>query len=120
DFLKFLEHYNMTNFTLVEGNHDILGEYPESIRVTQELKQGPFSFTHIKKETDLFNISGHIHPGVTIRGKAKQSITMPCFHFTDKAGLLPAFGQFTGIKKIRPKKSDRVYGIVNHTIIELT
>ena len=120
DFILFLNHYDAINFTLVEGNHDILEEYPASLKVEQELEMGPFSFTHIKKETSMYNISGHIHPGVTIRGRAKQSVSMPCFCFADGYGYLPAFGQFTGIKKIRPKKADRVYGIVDQSIIELT
>ncbi len=120
DFMKFLNHYDSLSFTLVEGNHDILDEYPKSIALVSELELDPFSFTHIRKESELFNISGHIHPGVTVRGRAKQSVTMPCFYFTETYGLLPAFGQFTGIKKIRPKKADRVYGVVEQSIIELT
>ena len=120
DFVAFLHHYDSVRFTLVEGNHDILEEYPQSLDVVDELELGPFSFTHIRKETIRYNISGHIHPGVTIRGRAKQSVTMACFCFADDYGLLPAFGQFTGIKKIRPKKSDRVYGVVDRSIIELT
>ncbi|SNT26380.1 putative phosphoesterase [Ekhidna lutea] len=120
DFLRFLELYKFIDFILVEGNHDILTEYPPTLTRTLKLELHPFSFTHIKEPSDMYNISGHIHPGVSIRGKGRQSITMPCFYFAKDYGVLPAFGQFTGIKKIRPKKEDRVYGIAEGSVIELT
>ncbi|WP_420318404.1 ligase-associated DNA damage response endonuclease PdeM [Ekhidna sp.] len=120
DFLNFLRVYDFVEFTLVEGNHDILSEYPPSLGITRQLDLDPFSFTHIKDATKFYNLSGHIHPGVSIRGRARQSITLPCFCFTHDHAFLPAFGQFTGIKKIRPKKTDKVYGIAEGQVIELT
>ena len=120
DFLSFLKVYDFIEFILVEGNHDILSEYPKSLTVLPVLEIPPFSFTHIRQESKLYNLSGHIHPGVSVRGRGRQSITMPCFYFTSTHGLLPAFGEFTGIKKIRPKKDDRVFGVADRTIIELT
>ena len=120
DFLTFLQVFDTIDFTLVEGNHDILTEYPASLFVTTHLEMEPFSFSHYKESSSFYNISGHIHPGVIVRGKARQSITMPCFYFTEHFGVLPAFGQFTGVKKIRPKKGDRVYGVAEGNVIELT
>lgn len=120
DFLTFLEIFDAIDFTLVEGNHDILSEYPSSLFTTPKLETGPFSFTHDRVSSELYNISGHIHPGVLVRGKGRQSITMPCFYFASDFGVLPAFGQFTGIKKIKPKEGDRVYGIAESEVIELT
>lgn len=120
DFLRFMEIYNSHEFILVEGNHDILSEYPEDLILTTKLDIEPFTFTHIREESKYFNLSGHIHPGVSIKGKGRQSITMPCFYFSSTYGLLPAFGQFTGIKKIRPKSDDQVFGIADSVVIELT
>lgn len=120
DFLRFLEVYDHVEFTLVEGNHDVLDEYPKSLEVTPLLEIPPFSFTHIKEESRYYNLSGHLHPGISVKGKARQSITLPCFFFANNHGLLPAFGQFTGIKKIRPKKEDHVFGIAEGRVIELT
>lgn len=120
DFLTFLDVFDSIDFTLVEGNHDILSEYPSTLRTIPRLEMGPFSFTHDMEASELYNISGHIHPGVIIRGKGRQSITMPCFYFSSGFGVLPAFGQFTGIKKIKPKEDDRVYGIAEGKVIELT
>ncbi|MEP1032880.1 ligase-associated DNA damage response endonuclease PdeM [Ekhidna sp.] len=120
DFLRFLEVYDFVKFTLIEGNHDILDNYPLALEMTPLLHLSPFSFTHIKEESSYYNLSGHLHPGITIKGKARQSITMPCFCFSNNHGLLPAFGQFTGIKKIHPQKEDRVFGIAEGIVIELT
>lgn len=120
DFVRFIELYDFVNFILVEGNHDILTEYPQSLSLTPKLDIAPFSFTHIKEESMYYNVSGHIHPGVSIRGKGRQSITLPCFYFAEKYAIMPAFGQFTGIKKIRPKQRDLVFGIAQERVIELT
>lgn len=120
DFLRFLEIYQSLEFILVEGNHDILSEYPEDLKLTPKLDMKPFTFTHIQEDSKYFNLSGHIHPGVSVKGKGRQSITMPCYYFSYDHGFLPAFGQFTGIKKIRPKKDDQVFGIADGVVIELT
>ncbi|GAB4244154.1 MAG: ligase-associated DNA damage response endonuclease PdeM [Ekhidna sp.] len=119
DFIHFLQVHEGVKFTLVEGNHDILEEYPATLHVVNRMELGPFSFTHILEEDSFFNISGHIHPGVRITGKARQGITLPCFHFTDSHAIMPAFGQFTGIKKIKPKKGDRIFAVAEDRVIEL-
>ena len=119
DFLKFLEVHDQIKFTLVEGNHDILTNYPKQLMLTTKLNCGPFSFTHIQQADDLYNISGHIHPGVLIRGKARQGMVMSCFLFGEEFAIMPAFGQFTGVKKIKPKKTDRVFAIAEDNVIEL-
>lgn len=120
DFLQFLAVYDDVKFSLIEGNHDILDEYPAALTVTPLLELPPFSFTHIKEKSPLYNLSGHLHPGILVRGKARQSITLPCYYFSNDHALLPAFGQFTGLKKIRPKKEDQVFGIAEGQVIELT
>lgn len=119
DFLRFLEMYDHIQFILVEGNHDILDEYPASLQVVPILERIPFSFTHIAEDHELFNISGHIHPGVGIKGKARQGLTMPCFWFKEKNAIIPAFGQFTGIKKIKPSDTDKVFAVADQKVIEL-
>jgi hypothetical protein len=50
-------------------------------------------------------------------GKGRQAITLPCFYFGKQQGLLPAFGAFTGIARIRPKKNDRVYVIAENKVM---
>ena len=118
-FLVFIEVHHQVQFILIEGNHDILTNYPSALQVTPRLVEGPFSFTHMMEEGDKYNISGHIHPGVSVKGKGRQTITMPCFLFSKNYGLMPAFGQFTGLKKIKPNSDDRVFAIAEGFVIEL-
>lgn len=110
---------------LVLGNHDImpLSVYDEiGINVQpEELIEGPFQFTHdpdVECKPDHFQVSGHLHPGVKLRGKGRQSEVIACFWFGQEQGLLPAFGQLTGKYVIRPKMGDKVFGIAGNEIIE--
>ena len=119
DFLNFLHAHNDIEYTLIEGNHDILTEYPKPLNVTKKLVLHPFSFTHVKEKDAYYNISGHIHPGVTVAKKTRMGMTFPCFLFAKDYALLPAFGQFTGIKKISPNKGDRVFVIGDDRVFEL-
>ena len=119
DFVQFLKAYPGIEFVLIQGNHDILSHYPEELKVVLRLNEHPFSFTHIREDDQLYNISGHIHPGITVRGTARQGMTLPCFLFSQCYAVLPAFGQFTGIKKIKHIKNDRVYAIANDSVIQL-
>ncbi len=107
---------------LIKGNHDILSkEVYESSKmdVYDELTLGPFHFTHEKADSDRYNISGHVHPAVRLKGKAKQGLTVPCFYFSQGFGLLPAFGSFTGTYKIRPKVGDLVFATTGDQVIAL-
>ncbi|NND14970.1 MAG: ligase-associated DNA damage response endonuclease PdeM, partial [Eudoraea sp.] len=85
---------------LISGNHDIL---PESLfeklnmEVWPELVIDDFLLTHHPTErTPYFNISGHIHPAVRLKGTARQSLRLPCFFRSGDQLIMPAFGEFTG------------------------
>ena len=75
------------------------------------------------KKTDdlnnLYNVCGHIHPGVRIKMGLRQSIRRPCFYFGKKHAILPAFGIFTGSFVLNPGPDDSVYAIVEERIIHL-
>jgi metallophosphoesterase superfamily enzyme len=57
-------------------------------------------------------ICGHVHPAVRLKGKGKQSMTLPCFYFGEKYALLPAFGRFTGRGIIPVTGNEDVFVIV--------
>ncbi|HEX6223834.1 MAG TPA: ligase-associated DNA damage response endonuclease PdeM [Chryseolinea sp.] len=124
-FGEVVKHFRNISFELVLGNHDIMSDIQYSrkgIRVHDTLRLDPFILTHhpmSEIEKQCYNIAGHVHPGVNLRGKGKQSVTLPCFYFGECSGLLPAFGMFTGLAKIRPKKEDKVFVIVEEKIVEL-
>ena len=73
----------------------------------------------IMKDENTFNLYGHIHPGILLRGKAKQSLRLPCFWFSKNYGALPAFGRFTGSVSVRPNKEDQVFVIGDGKVFDL-
>jgi len=118
------KHFSACSFELVLGNHDILSELQykrhSMIVYPQELKIGDFVFTHeplTDVQEGLYNLAGHLHPGVRLSGTGKQAMTLPCFYFGKQQGILPAFGSFTGLARVSPKKDERIFVIANDKII---
>ena len=114
---------------LVKGNHDILPEhwYNQSfITVHNErLQLKNISFIHdCNKITgpvhNHYHFCGHIHPGICLKGLAKQSLSLPCFYFGNDYAVLPAFSHFTGLALIHPKENETVFAIVDKEIIQLS
>jgi uncharacterized protein len=64
-----------------------------------------------KAEMPYF-FSGHLHPGIRIRGMGKQSLQFPCFYFGGQYAILPAFGKFTGTVSIDPPPESNVFAIL--------
>jgi DNA ligase-associated metallophosphoesterase len=121
-----ISNFLHVSFELVMGNHDILSaqQYARNkiLIHTEALLEFPFLLSHHPLEnfpSNQYNIVGHIHPGVQLVGKGKQAVTLPCFHFGERSGILPSFGAFTGLAKIKPKKNDQVYVIADNTIIKV-
>jgi DNA ligase-associated metallophosphoesterase len=124
-FGEVVKYFRAVSFELVLGNHDIMSvlQYErKGIRLHDELVIGNFILTHHPLETiapGYYNLAGHIHPGVCLYGRGKQSVTLPCFYFGQQQALLPAFGVFTGLAKIRPMKDDKVFVILEDKIMEV-
>ncbi len=105
-------------FNLVIGNHDILDKaWYSSAQIAcfeEKLQIENILFTHDKfpaAEQQVLNFYGHIHPGIRLHGKAKQSLRLPCFWFNENFAALPAFGRFTGFVSVKSKKEDKIYAI---------
>ena len=118
-FWQMINKFPELTFILVKGNHDVHSDKhfeKKGIKVYEELRIGPFSFTHEPKETPetLYNIAGHIHPAIQLRGKARTFLRLPCFYFNEWQGILPAFGAFTGMYTLSPKRGDRVFAVADH------
>ena len=123
---QVLRHFSMCSFELVKGNHDIMSnlQYDRHKMQVHEghLKIGPFIFTHEpleEPEGHFYNIAGHIHPGVQLTGNGRQSLTLPCFYFSKHQCIMPAFGSFTGLAKINPKKEDQLFVIAEGKILKI-
>ncbi len=108
---------------LVEGNHDILGAQPFEkigIQVCSSLISEPFTYSHHPLKTFVgYNICGHIHPAVRLRGDGRQSVRVPCFHLRNRQLILPAFGAFTGSHVMKIKAGDAVYALAEDSIIPI-
>lgn len=122
-FGEVVKHFSPITFDLVLGNHDIMGRHQyirKGIVVHDTLRMGKFLLTHHPLDCvpdDTYNIAGHIHPGVSLKGKGRQSLTLPCFYFGLKQAYLPAFGKFTGLARITPTKADKVYIVAENKVM---
>jgi uncharacterized protein len=129
-FKRWRSDLSSVSIKLIRGNHDILDQrwYKEAGIETYEghLTTGPFRFCHDPAdcENDAVNggsytFTGHIHPGINIYGLARQSLRFPCFYFTQSYCVLPAFSRFTGTYSIRPLPDEKVFAIVNGSILKV-
>ena len=122
-FGEVVKHFSSIRFDLVMGNHDIMGKYQykrKGIAIHDTLRIRNFLLSHHPLEVvpqGIYNFAGHIHPGITLTGKGRQALTLPCFYFGGSQGYLPAFGKFTGLARIMPKKEDRVYVIAENNVM---
>jgi len=131
-FLKWRKDFSLLHIDLIKGNHDILGDawYEEAnITVSNwKLATAPFIFLHDDKaekklnieEKELYRFTGHLHPGITIKGQGRQSLRFPCFYFAKNYCVLPAFSRFTGTFTVKPEKGETAFAIVEDKIIELS
>jgi uncharacterized protein len=86
---------------LVRGNHDArAGDPAPELRiqvVDEPYLLGPFALCHTPARHATHHvIAGHVHPVFRLSGRAKQSLTLPCFSSSADMTLLPSFGGFTG------------------------
>lgn len=141
DFERWLQQHPHLPVVLVKGNHDVLPEvvyqhptltvYPEAWEVAPFLlthqpvvepttRRGGLHFSAATNyHSALYNLAGHIHPGVHVNLGMRERTKLPCFYFTDRIGLLPAFGQFTGCATMRHGTDDAVFAVVGERVMEL-
>lgn len=113
--------------TLIRGNHDDRAGDPANnldIAVVDE----PFEYASIACCHDdhgapvpknMCAMSGHVHPVVVVRGKARDRMRLPCFVVSSQRMLLPAYGQFTGGHVYEPKTGESVFVIADQSVYRL-
>lgn len=126
-FRKWRLDFPTLEVHLAKGNHDILDNrwYEEAdIRVHNDpFAINDFIFVHdVFKQAPVvqagqYVFSGHIHPGVLIRGKGKQSLRFPCFYFGEQYCILPAFSRFTGTYTVSTGQDEDVFAIAGKELI---
>lgn len=126
EWIDFLDNYPNIQRLLVNGNHDILDEklYVESgFRIFESFGIQNLRFSHDIIENEDENtllICGHVHPAVRLTSKWHKGMRLPCFYLHEGILLLPAFGEFTGVKSINPSRKSKVFAISGDEIIDLS
>lgn len=131
--LKALHEWRERNaqleLTLVRGNHDDrAGDPPASLGLTvvdEPLPLGPFALCHHPRpRADHYVLAGHWHPCISVAGRAFERLRLPCFWLGDDSGqlpgqavgILPAFGNFTGMHRIEPRAGDRIFPVADDVV----
>jgi DNA ligase-associated metallophosphoesterase len=119
-FERWLCAHSELNITLVIGNHDLksgLIDLPFS--TSKCLEHPPFVLCHAPQEHPSgYVISGHIHPAYRVEGRGRQSQRLPCFQFSERYAVLPAFGEFTGMMTIDPREGDQIFVVAGQSVLK--
>ena len=123
-FCEWRNKYSSLKIILVKGNHDrIQAQFYEEncIEIIEDLMEiEPFTFVHEpNNHSEKFSVSGHIHPGIILYGKAKQAIKLPCFAISENQIILPAFSKFTGLYTKSLHQNFKFIAFTTGTIFEV-
>lgn len=127
-FALWRRHFPKLQIILIKGNHDIIHDkhYLElDVELHEELLISPFLMLHHPlsgeklEQAAGYVCCGHIHPGVSLTGRARQHITLPCFAFGQQQVILPSFGKFTGKVAMRHRGHDRIFGVLKDKVIAI-
>ena len=127
-FVLWRKHFPKLELILIRGNHDIIHDqhYLDlNVALHDELLVGPFLMLHhplndeALQNAEGYVFCGHIHPGISLSGRARQHLILPCFAFGEKQAILPSFGKFTGRVAIRNRQTDRIFAIAQNKVIAI-
>ena len=109
---------------LVRGNHDRrAGDPPVEAGVhcvDAPLRDGPFVLAHHPgASAEGYVLAGHLHPAAQLVGRGRMRERLPCFWFGRACGVLPAFGDFTGLADVTAEPGDRVYAVAGGEVVEV-
>jgi uncharacterized protein len=116
---QLIAEYSGVAFSLVPGNHDVLrpDQYQHlGINIApEEWLIGNILLSHHPLEqvpAAVLNICGHVHPGIRLEGKARQSASLAVFYRTANQLILPAFGHLTGLHMLEAKSATQLVGVL--------
>jgi DNA ligase-associated metallophosphoesterase len=122
---RWRARHDAVDMVLIRGNHDRrAGDPPECTGILctdPPFEAPPFLLDHLPRAVAApgYQLAGHVHPGVRLRGSGRETLRMPCFLFGPDQGLLPAFGTFTGLATVRPRPGERVFVAADSEVIEV-
>lgn len=125
EFVAYLQRFPQVEFILTKGNHDLLPSdilHQSSLAVVDSLRLDELVLSHQplpELPASTLNIVGHIHPGLVLHGKGRQSFRLPCFHLQSNILTLPAFGRWTGLHMLKKAADSRLFAIVGDAVLEV-
>jgi DNA ligase-associated metallophosphoesterase len=127
-FVLWRRQFPKLELILIRGNHDIIHDSHYlglNVALHDQLTVGPFLMLHhplsdeTLQQTNGYVFCGHIHPGISLSGKARQQVTLPCFAFGNRQAILPSFGKFTGRVAIRNQQTDHIFAVLQNKVIAI-
>ena len=121
---RWREQHAQLDLVLVRGNHDRhAGDPPADwgVRAVDEpLRLGSLALMHHPRPVSgAYVLAGHLHPCAVLGGRAHDRLRLPCFHFGPAVGVLPAFGEFTGMHALPRAPGDRVFVVQGDAVLPL-
>lgn len=124
DRVRAWREQNAQAAVLIAGNHDrLIDRVSDAWRVDvvrEPRQEGPFAFVHnpdhVEDDAPCFVWCGHVHPTVRL-SSGVDSVKLPCFIVSDRMAVLPAFSCFTSGFSMRPSRRERLYAIVDDSIM---
>lgn len=109
--------------TLIPGNHDrrLASLAGGTWTVENAPTVGALTLQH-EPEADCPGPTacGHLHPVLRLGAGRADRLVTPVFWLSGHQLVLPAFGNFTGGFRIRPKKHDRVFAVGPDAVVEVS
>ena len=123
-FLGWRAAHRGITVKLVRGNHDEhAGDPPAAWGVdvvSEPHALPPFLACHKPHAPPTGHaLCGHVHPGVWVTGRARESARLPCFVLGPRRTLLPAFGRFTGLATVTPAADETIVAIAGDRLFRL-
>lgn len=121
---RWRDQHAQLDLVLVRGNHDRhAGDPPADwgVQAVEEpLHLGSLALMHHPRPVSgAYVLAGHLHPCAVLGGRAHDRLRLPCFHFGPAVGVLPAFGEFTGMHALPRAPGDRVFVVQGDAVLPL-
>jgi DNA ligase-associated metallophosphoesterase len=120
--IEWRARHASVRIVMVEGNHDRhAGRLPPALgveTVPEPWVHGPWALCHYPRVVDgAYALAGHEHPVYVIASRS-DAVRVPCFRFSARYGVLPAFGAFTGGFVVNHLAGDaQIYAVAQQRVI---
>ncbi len=131
EFTETRSRFATTEVMLVAGNHDrSVGRLPVGLGIDSVLRthdEPPFHFVHEPgtplpepERDDPYTIAGHIHPTIAASSRSGDRVIDRCFLAEPGLLVMPAFGSFTGGRRVMTTDRSQVWIARDDGVVEIT